>query len=123
MTPPGSRPGMGWTVAQIKPSRRSPRGCRLSRDRPPALDDSDPRRDRRSDLSTRHFAQTRCRARLDRVPGTGTVARGAGTRPRRATAMLRMAAVSMTLIVAGLQLFELNGARAQDIAGMEDCTK
>ena len=37
--------------------------------------------------------------------------------------MLRMAAVSMTLIVAGLQLFELNGARAQDIAGMEDCTK
>jgi hypothetical protein len=37
--------------------------------------------------------------------------------------MLRMAAVSMTLIVAGLQLFELKGARAQDIAGMEDCTK
>ena len=37
--------------------------------------------------------------------------------------MSRMAALSLTLIVAGLQLFELNGARAQDIAGMEDCTK
>ena len=37
--------------------------------------------------------------------------------------MLRMAAVSVALTVAGLQPFELNGAQAQDIAGMEDCTK
>jgi hypothetical protein len=37
--------------------------------------------------------------------------------------MSRMAALSLTLILAGLQLFELNGARAQDIAGMEDCSK
>jgi hypothetical protein len=60
---------------------------------------------------------------LDRVPGTATVARGAGNSATESNTMSRMAAVSLTLIVAGLQLFELNGARAQDIAGMEDCTK
>jgi formate dehydrogenase assembly factor FdhD len=37
--------------------------------------------------------------------------------------MLRIAVVSLGLIVVGLPPFELNGAQAQDIAGMEDCTK
>jgi hypothetical protein len=37
--------------------------------------------------------------------------------------MLRIAAVSLGLIVVGLPPFELKGAQAQDIAGMEDCTK
>ena len=37
--------------------------------------------------------------------------------------MLRIAAASLGLIVVGLPPFELNGAQAQDIAGMEDCTK
>jgi formate dehydrogenase assembly factor FdhD len=37
--------------------------------------------------------------------------------------MLRIAVVSLGLIVVGLPPFELNGAQAQDIGGMEDCTK
>jgi hypothetical protein len=37
--------------------------------------------------------------------------------------MLRIAAVSLALIVVGLPPFQSDGARAQDIAGMEDCTK
>ena len=37
--------------------------------------------------------------------------------------MLRIVAASLGLIVVGLPPFELNGAQAQDIAGMEDCTK
>ena len=37
--------------------------------------------------------------------------------------MLRIAAVGLALIVVGLPPFQPDGARAQDIAGMEDCTK
>src|SRR3979411_618564 len=51
-------------------------------------------------------------------------ARGPGRRGHgRETTMLRIAAASLGLIVVGLPPFELNGAQAQDIAGMEDCTK
>ena len=37
--------------------------------------------------------------------------------------MLRIAAVSPVLMVVALSSFEPDGAQAQDIAGMEDCTK
>ena len=37
--------------------------------------------------------------------------------------MLRIAAVSLLFIVVGLSPLQLDGAQAQDIAGMEDCTK
>ena len=37
--------------------------------------------------------------------------------------MLRIAAVSLVVIILGLSPLGLDGARAQDIAGMEDCTK
>jgi hypothetical protein len=37
--------------------------------------------------------------------------------------MLRIAAFTFGLVVVGLPPFQLNGAQAQDIAGMEDCTK
>ena len=37
--------------------------------------------------------------------------------------MSRVAAVSLVLIVVGLPSLQLGGAQAQDIAGMEDCTK
>jgi hypothetical protein len=47
--------------------------------------------------------------------------RDGGMAPRRATTMLRIAAVGLALIVVGLP--QPDGARAQDIAGMEDCTK
>src|SRR3981081_1164223 len=51
-------------------------------------------------------------------------ARGTGRRGHgRETTMLRIAAVSLLFIVVGLSPFQLDGAQAQDIAGMEDCTK
>jgi hypothetical protein len=37
--------------------------------------------------------------------------------------MLRIAAVSLLFMVVGLSPFQFDGAQAQDIAGMEDCTK
>ena len=37
--------------------------------------------------------------------------------------MLRIAVVSLLFIVVGLSPFQHDGALAQDIAGMEDCTK
>jgi hypothetical protein len=53
-------------------------------------------------------------------PGRGSEREGRMA-PRRATTMLRIAAVGLALIVVGLP--QPDGARAQDIAGMEDCTK
>jgi hypothetical protein len=51
------------------------------------------------------------------------VERGRKMAAWREMKMSRIAAVSLVFIVAGLSPVQLDGAQAQDIAGMEDCTK
>jgi len=46
-----------------------------------------------------------------------------GISPKRVAARRSIGCQAQERSRAVLQLFELNGARAQDIAGMEDCTK
>jgi uncharacterized protein (DUF302 family) len=109
--------GTAWTAAPSKPSRPWRRGSRRSRGTPPALDDgAGCRRRPRNDsgryvgrMTARRAARARSSAagkwRLERNEDVENRSSEPGVHRR------------------GLSPVQLDGAQAQDIAGMEDCTK